>query len=565
MAEAAPPGNKLNVFISYSRDDLAFSDQLDAALGLTGFETTLDRHGISGGEDWKIRLGNLIRAADTVAFVLSPSSARSEICAWEVAEANRLGKRIIPVLCRPLEDATAPAQLADLNYIFFYAEPRSPGSGFGSGLVRLVAALNTDLEWLREHTRYLERASEWDKGGRPANRLLYGSDIALAKAWAQARPKDAPEPTALHLDFIRSSETEQTRQQSAEAQRLRQLSDAQAEREAAFAERAAAQEREAEARTREAQSQQREAEHARQVVKRTRLGLAVAVVLGITAAGLGYNARLQGAKAQLALERFEAEHGKRTTQAFETGWQALAGLQVRSEQETYEVCGSVENMQGVRQIYCEISNVLSLQTLAALAGQDVFVDGPHVRTSDAKQSVKYNLKSHQIGRYNPEFVAWMDRFAVPAMDNESFRDSTRDLFKAHVEGIALNYFKAYVTLFDPAHRAERQRLKAQFEEDLKTYTAEMESARRNAGGADWLQAWGTSPSYKLQAGLGRLGRSGQQDDRPGADYDQNVAMSFWMRRSLDGTHRQFFGILVKALTAYGALPQGGVPDKLDDR
>lgn len=62
--------NKLNVFISYSRDDLKFADQLDAALDCMGFECTLDRHGIHGGEDWKLRLGNLILAADTVVFVL---------------------------------------------------------------------------------------------------------------------------------------------------------------------------------------------------------------------------------------------------------------------------------------------------------------------------------------------------------------------------------------------------------------------------------------------------------------------------------------------------------------
>jgi len=166
VAEATHQDNKLNVFISYSRDDLGFSDQLDAALGRTGFDSTLDRHGISGGEDWKSRLGNLIRDADTVVFALSPSSARSEIFAWEVGEATRLRKRIIPVLSRPLDGATPPPQLADLNYIFFYEEPRSLGSGFGTGLVQLVAALNTDLDWLREHTRYLRRASEWDEGGR---------------------------------------------------------------------------------------------------------------------------------------------------------------------------------------------------------------------------------------------------------------------------------------------------------------------------------------------------------------------------------------------------------------
>src|SRR5262249_29206031 len=45
------------IFISYSRDDLKFADQLDAALSdVCGFECVIDRHGISGGEDWKRRL-----------------------------------------------------------------------------------------------------------------------------------------------------------------------------------------------------------------------------------------------------------------------------------------------------------------------------------------------------------------------------------------------------------------------------------------------------------------------------------------------------------------------------
>src|SRR5215831_7939202 len=195
MPDAAQKSGELNVFISYSRDDLAFADQLDAALGLAGFGTTIDRHGISAGEDWQTRLGALIRDSDTVVFVLSPSSARSKTCAWEVEEAVRLGKRILPVICRSLEDAGPPPQLAKLNYIYFYDEPRFPGTGFGKGLVDLASALNTDLDWLREHTRYLQRATEWDAGGKPANRLLYGADIASANAWAARRPTNAPEPT----------------------------------------------------------------------------------------------------------------------------------------------------------------------------------------------------------------------------------------------------------------------------------------------------------------------------------------------------------------------------------
>src|SRR5262245_15201821 len=174
--------------------------------------------------------GCLLRATDrgphTVSSTAGAVSAISDICRWEVEEAVRLGKRIIPVPCRALGSATPPPQLAGLDYIFFYEEPKSPGTGFGTGLARLINALNTDLDWLREHTRLLQRGSEWDGGGRPSNRLLSGGGIGAAKAWAARRPKGAPEPTALHLDFIRASESwaveqeNEARRQLAERERL---------------------------------------------------------------------------------------------------------------------------------------------------------------------------------------------------------------------------------------------------------------------------------------------------------------------------------------------------------
>src|SRR6516164_1463529 len=225
----SPEGDELRVFVSYSRDDLRFAGQLVAALNACGFECFIDREGISGGEKWKQRIGNLISEADTVVFMLSPATARSEICAWEVEEAARLGKRILPVNCRPLEGASPPPRLRDLNYVFLYEDPKVKDSGFGTGLKTLVASLNTDFDWLREHTRYLQRATEWDSGGRPANRLLSGDDIAEAKDWAARRPKSAPEPTSLHLDFIRASEEEAEARSSAQRKQLEAMAAAQAE------------------------------------------------------------------------------------------------------------------------------------------------------------------------------------------------------------------------------------------------------------------------------------------------------------------------------------------------
>lgn len=258
---------KLNVFISYSREDLEFADQLDEVLQLTGFATTIDRHGISGGEDWKNRLGSLIRDADTIVFILSPSSAKSEICAWEVSQALHLNKRIIPVVNRSLDGQSPPQQLVELNYIFFYREEKLPGSGFGNGLSRLVHALNTDHDWLREHTRLLQRATEWVAGERAANRLLSGGDIAAAKTWAAKRPKGAPEPTSLHLEFLRASETEEDSRKSTERSRLEQIAAAQAEKALALEEQEIA---------------------ARKLSRRTAFGLAGATSLTAVSAGLAY-------------------------------------------------------------------------------------------------------------------------------------------------------------------------------------------------------------------------------------------------------------------------------------
>lgn len=221
---------KLRVFISYSRADLDFADQLDAALDLTGFDSTMDRQGISGGEEWQSRLANLIRDADTIVFVVSPDSAASKVCSWEVDEAARQGKRIIPVCCRPLAGQDAPERLSQLNYIFFYAEPKAPGSGFGAGLVKLVDALSVDRDWIREHTRLLQRAGEWVAGGKLANRLLSGADIVAAKSWAARRPNNAPDLTPLHLDFLRASEDEEVARSNLERKKLEEFAAAQTER-----------------------------------------------------------------------------------------------------------------------------------------------------------------------------------------------------------------------------------------------------------------------------------------------------------------------------------------------
>ena len=112
--------DKLKIFISYSRKDCAaFAEDLLAGLELLGFAPFLDLHDIAAGEDWQERLAGLIQSADTMVYAISPQAVRSKVCAWEVDKAISLGKRLIPIVALPVNDADVPEPLKRLNYIFF--------------------------------------------------------------------------------------------------------------------------------------------------------------------------------------------------------------------------------------------------------------------------------------------------------------------------------------------------------------------------------------------------------------------------------------------------------------
>jgi formylglycine-generating enzyme required for sulfatase activity len=227
-AVAAEPG-RLKVFISYSRKDEDFAQELLAGLELVGFEPYLDKHDIAAGEDWAARLGRLIEAADTVVFVISPDAVASERCVWEVDHSVSLKKRLLPIVWRRVEEAQVPQSLKQLNYIFF-DRPLT----FVSSLKALATALRTDHEWVREHTRIGEAALRWHLRGRAEALLLRGEELTAAKAWLVAQPQYAPEPTLLHHEFIKAGDEAEAARTSAERQHLDQMAKALAREKAAL-------------------------------------------------------------------------------------------------------------------------------------------------------------------------------------------------------------------------------------------------------------------------------------------------------------------------------------------
>lgn len=208
------------VFISYSRKNATFAEQLVQALKRRSFEAYLDKKDIAPGEPWKERLGALIQAADSVVFVVSPEAVKSPVCGWEVEEAERLGKRILPVVFRT-PGQKIPARLSRLNFIFFFDNsPFWRRSRLAAALKELETALNTDITWIREHTRLGELAARWVQSDKSADNILRGEALASAEAWITLRPSSAPLVTEVQSEYISQSRSTFDREQH---EKLRQV------------------------------------------------------------------------------------------------------------------------------------------------------------------------------------------------------------------------------------------------------------------------------------------------------------------------------------------------------
>lgn len=204
MADASAAGiasaPRTRVFVSYSRKDSEFVDRLVQALEARGYDAIIDRDDISAGEAWKERLEQLILQADAVAFVVSPDAVASPICAWETSRTIELGKRLLPICCRRIEDAQAPPQLARLNYIFADSEEL-----FDDSVARLCAACDVDIDWVREHTRFVDSAERWETTGRREATLLRGDELVAAEAWLARRQPLAPAVPETLSSYLRDS------------------------------------------------------------------------------------------------------------------------------------------------------------------------------------------------------------------------------------------------------------------------------------------------------------------------------------------------------------------------
>nr|WP_070958576.1 TIR domain-containing protein [Hyphomonas sp. Mor2] len=203
---------QLKVFISYSRTDSDFRERLAASLEENRFHVVFDVQDndtsdpeltLTPQDKWWDQLKSMIAACDVVVFIVSPASSQSRVCDDEIAHAQNLGKRIIPILWQALDIHTAPERLRSLNIdLDFRADRDKP---FDEAFPALIHELNRDVHWEREGSFFARLADRWHQNNRSEGLLLRSETIQAYDSWVFRRPAWAPEPGTLISEFIHSS------------------------------------------------------------------------------------------------------------------------------------------------------------------------------------------------------------------------------------------------------------------------------------------------------------------------------------------------------------------------
>lgn len=172
---------------------------------------------------------------------------------------------------------------------------------------------------------------------------------------------------------------------------------------------------------------------------------------------------------------------------------------------------------GMRIFYCHVKNRMNYAQLRELAGIPIYLKGPHT-------DYRLNLNARfEFGYYNPEFVSWLIKNALPAAQDPEFRRLTQTIYEQNIRLTAQTYYIVYKDL--QANPDYLQAELAKYEKLIQKRTLP--------------EFYGEE--YYYFSGLYEKG------------YDGNVAQRavlFWLRRFMDGTAKTFFAGLEQLINLY---------------
>jgi WD40 repeat protein len=340
-----------DVFISYSRKDIAFARLIQKSLQQSQVDTWIDWERIPVGEKWWTEICDAIQNANVFMFIISRNSIGSPVCKDEIDQALKNNKRIIPILVddlKPDDIKEFAPDLPQFNWIIFekdqifrieenpQAVPGKPEDSqvalplpprFEDALGKLSQAIHTDWDWVKYHTRLQVNALLWEGNQRNPGYLVRGAALEEAEQQLLLAGAKDPRPTSLQAEFVSAGRKEETLRQQ---ERLK--------------------------------LEQRARQRQRWVLWAVGTGLAVALILGIIALGQRNEAIDQSNNRATA--EVNANNQRETAQA--------ASTQAVSQQATAQAASTLaieQRNEAERQARLALSGQLSTQSQTQLTHQ----------------------------------------------------------------------------------------------------------------------------------------------------------------------------------------------------
>ncbi|NEZ66934.1 TIR domain-containing protein [Leptolyngbyaceae cyanobacterium CCMR0082] len=215
-----PPLSSIDVFISYSSADADIARKINGALQSQGKTTWFDQESIAAGTaNFQREIYQGIEVSDNFLFILSPRSVNSPYCKLEVDHGARFNKRFVTILHQPIETADLHPQLAQVQWLDFSQQR----GNFTTHFNHLIRTLDTDRDHVQSHTKWLQRALEWQQKEQSHDLLLRGAESAIATQWLQDTQQKQKNPavTAEQRSFITASQNAAEAEARREKRRMR--------------------------------------------------------------------------------------------------------------------------------------------------------------------------------------------------------------------------------------------------------------------------------------------------------------------------------------------------------
>src|SRR5262249_44244982 len=134
-------------------------------------------------EDWRREPLGVIRAADAVAFLVSPNVPFSPVCAQKVVPVAPLTNPLTPIVLKLVVGDRLPGATAKINYLFF-----DKADDFETGADELARV--ADGPCLAQGAHKGRRAgAPLDERNRPGGLTLRGQELQSAEQWIASRPR----------------------------------------------------------------------------------------------------------------------------------------------------------------------------------------------------------------------------------------------------------------------------------------------------------------------------------------------------------------------------------------